>query len=164
MNLLYCWTSCFWCNIKRETEVVFFGFWFFRLIAFFLCHMYSLLSLTCIYYCNILFWGYIMAKAHLQSFQVPLSSCLYLFSQGLQNIAVVQKNDFFLNYFFCCILHILLIWCWLSLSICNYWLVVCIYSVVRGFYYALQLFYTLYCEDAFRENQFQYKAITASQH
>lgn len=26
----------------------------------------------------------------------------------------------------------------------------------------LQLFYTLYCEDAFRENQFQYKATTAS--
>lgn len=36
------------------------------------------------------------------------------------------------------------------------------YSVVWGFYYVLQLFYTLYCEDAFRENQFQYKATTAS--
>lgn len=31
-----------------------------------------------------------------------------------------------------------------------------------GVYYVLQLFYTLYCEDAFRENQFQYKATTAS--
>lgn len=45
-----------------------------------------------------------MAKAHLQSFQVPLSSCLYLFGQGLQNIAVVQKNDFFFKLFF--LLHI----------------------------------------------------------
>lgn len=36
------------------------------------------------------------------------------------------------------------------------------YSVVWGFYYVLRLFYTLYCEDAFRENQFQYKATTAS--